>query len=227
MSVSGQDEIFVVGGGPSIKNLDLNALKNKDVVAVNKSIFDVPESKYFITIDYTFLRKIDSNKFKKMKATKFFVANFFVEYLKYIDGRIVDTRNNFKKKNGIGLMYHLPDFDIIIKSKQSSGMGLVFNDFRSGGNSGFCGLQLAVMLGYKKIYLLGMDMNDSESETHYHGGYGEPAERFYAKAQNYLENFISGINELSIKKPEVQVFSCSPVSKLNQYITYKNFKDVV
>jgi len=222
-----KEEVFVIGGGPSIKNLDLSLLKGKDTIAVNKSIFDFPTAKYFVTIDFTFLRKIDIKKFRKTPATKFFIANFAFEHLKYIDGRIVDARPNFKNRNGIGLIYDLPDFDIVVRSKQSSGIGIEFNDFRSGGNSGFCGFQLAVLLGYKKIYLLGIDLNDVCEETHYHGGYGEDAAKFYSKTPMYLDNFISGLKELEHKNPRVDVYSCSNVSKLNGTIEYKNIEGVV
>ena len=222
-----KEEVFVIGGGPSIKNLDLSLLKGKDIIAVNKAIFDFPTAKYFVTIDFTFLRKIDRKRFNKFNATKFFVANFSFEHLKYIEGRIVDARPNFKKRNGIGLIYDLPEFDIVVRSKKSSGIGIEFNDFRSGSSSGFCGFQLAVLLGYKDIYLLGIDLNDACGETHYHGGYGEAVESFYSKTPMYLERFIGGIQELKQKDPSVNVYSCSDVSKLNNILEYKKLEGVV
>ena len=51
-------EVFIVGGGTRLSGFDFNKLKNKNVIAVNKSICYVPNANYFITMDYTFLRKV-------------------------------------------------------------------------------------------------------------------------------------------------------------------------
>ena len=40
------DSVFIVGGGPSLKNFDFNFLKGKDVIAVNKAVFGVPDPKW-------------------------------------------------------------------------------------------------------------------------------------------------------------------------------------
>ena len=51
-------EAFIVGGGSSLKKFDFTKLANKNTIVVNKAIVDVPNPKHFITMDYTFLKKI-------------------------------------------------------------------------------------------------------------------------------------------------------------------------
>ena len=208
---------FIIGGGPSLKDFDFSRLRDEDTIITNKSILDVPSPNYFITVDYTFAKKIGVERFSQIKIPKVFVADFSHPFLKERDGRIVDERFN--------LVYHLNDFNVIVKSYRADGIGYSFDDFRTGRNSGFCALQLAVVLGYKEIYLLGIDLNTVGSLTHYHGGYGESKEKFDSKLLMYFKYFKEGLEQLQ-KKSNVQVFSCSENSSLNSIIAYKNLVEV-
>lgn len=209
------DSIYIVAGGPSLSGFNFSSLAGKETIAVNKAIFDVKNPTYFITMDYTFLKKIDIERFRGIKVPKFFVVNFAAGVLAWVDGVIKDVR--------FGLVYDLKDFTTIQTSSKASGIGTKWDDFRSGTNSGFCAFQLAILFGYKKIYLLGVDLS-TKSATHYHGGYGESIETFNKKCDGYLQHWTAGIKELKIAKPEVQVYSCSPVSRLNTIIQYTEFK---
>jgi len=206
-------EAYVVGGGPSLYNFDFEQLRNKYTVVTNKAIFDVPNPNVFVTIDYTFLGKIPLDKLQQIKCPKVFIANLCPDYMQEKEGRIVDTR--FAK------IYDLSLFDIIIKSRTSTGMGITLDDFRHGANSGFCGLQLAVLFGFKAINLLGIDLVINKDRTHYHGGYGEDSTRFSGKLPNYIQAFKEGVQELKEKDPEVQLCSMSATSSLNTLIPYR------
>jgi len=206
--------VFVIGGGHSLSDFDFTKLANEDTIVTNKSILDVPFPNYFITIDYTFLKKIGADCFKQINTTKLFVANFGCSTLKEKNGQIVDTKFNLK--------YHLDSFDKVIKSYRSDGIGFSFDDFRNGTNSGYCALQLAVILGYKEIYLLGMDLNTT-NKTHYHGGYGQSHKVFNEKLEKYFQLFKVGLLELQ-SCSDVEVFSCSSNSRLNSIIPYHNLK---
>lgn len=210
--------IFIIGGGTSLQNFDFSCLAFQDTIVINQAIFDVPYPNYFITSDYTFLRKINVNNFKHVKTTKVFVANKSHEYLREINGRIVDTRFN--------LIYNLEDFNVIIKSYNKSGMGRDFADFRNGENSGFCALQLAAILGYEKIYLLGIDLICKEN-THYHDGYKQNPIKFTQKLDTYYQEFEKGIRQFRKLFPDREIISCSPISRLNGIVKYKNIEDVL
>ena len=205
-------EVYIIGGGNSLKDFNFNKLKDKDTIVVNKAIKYVPNPTYFITMDFTALKKIDCDLIAPSIFTRVFIANFAKPYLTEKNGQIVDTRS--------GLVYTLNDFTTIIKSYEEEGIGTQFYDFRSGNNSGYCALQLAVLLGYDRIYLLGMDLLAPE-QTHFHGGYGESKEIFNLKLEGYYTNFVTGLKELKEKCPNIQVYSCSKISRLKDILPYK------
>ena len=207
---------LVFAGGPSLQGFDFSKVGDLATICANKSIFHVPNPSYFVTVDYTFLRKIDIKQFRSIKTTKVFVADLHFPFLKEQNGQIVDTRFN--------LVYNLKDFDLIIKSRKAEGIGYGFDDFRTGLNSGYCALQLAVVLGYRRIYLFGFDLCvPPNSDTHYHGGYGESVLKFNAKLDGYLRSFKRGLEELG-KKNDIAVWSCSKQSRLNDIIPYRDWE---
>lgn len=207
------NEINIVGGGPSLKAFDFKSLTNKCTIAVNKSIFHVPKCNYFVTVDYTFLNKIRRKSFDAISTTKFFIADFGFPFIKEVNGVIVDSRYN--------LQYDIHGFDALIKAKDHEGIGYTFADFRTGINSGFCALQLAVILNFKKIRLLGIDLNHQNC-THWHDGYGEHPKIFNSKLDTYFNYFKIGLEKLKQERPGIKVISCSKNSRLNEIIPYED-----
>ena len=214
---SDNNSVFIIGGGPSLQGFDFSKLVNKHTIAVNKSFLDVPNLEYFVTVDHSFLRKIDKKALQNNPSTKVFVADLSYNYLRELDGRIVDTRTN--------TIYRLGGFDMIIKSRRKDGFGLSFDDFRTGKNSGYCALQLAIALCFKRIYLLGIDLC-TQSNTHYHEGYNEPKDRFEKKLGEYFTFFKSGLEEIK-QKSDVEIFNCSRSSRLNDIIPYKDLEGIL
>jgi len=214
---------FVVAGGPSLNGFDFEVLKDKVTIVSNKSIFDVPNPNYFITTDYTFLnymKKVNLYKnWLEMEAMKFFVVNCISDVIQNKNGVITDTRYNLK--------YELQDFNKIIICKSAKSMGYNFDNFNSGYNSGFSSFQLAVLLGYNPIYLLGFDMCSSNNDTHYHGGYGKNLTKMNQNLDNYSKHFLTILERLKIEKPELKIISCSKNSLLNKIIEYKPIGDIL
>lgn len=202
-------EVYIIGGGTSLKGFDFNKLKDKTTIAINKSCLTVPNLDYFITMDFTALKKIGKISYV---GTKIFIANFAKPYLKEINGQIIDTR--------FGLVYTLNDFTMIIKSWAEEGIGFDFRHFRSGNNSGYCALQFAVLMGFNPIHLLGIDLVVTE-KTHFHNGYNQDIEKFKQKLEEYYKNFTIGIKELKKKKSDIKLYSCSSISRLNNILEYK------
>ncbi len=205
-------ECFVVGGGPSLAGFDFQKLAKKDTICVNKSIFEVPNPTYFITTDYSFLSKLGSQKkqFEQIKTHKIFVVDTSGDSsVKKSDGQFVDTRFN--------LQYNLTMFDQVIQATAKSGFGYSVNDFRTGINSGYCAVQLAVVLGYEVIYVLGIDLLTGSNKTHFHEGYGETIPKFNRKLERYWKYFESGLGQLR-KDGRVQIFNCSLTSRLNSVL---------
>lgn len=216
-----QDKVFIIGGGPSIGQTDLKKFKDRDTIAVNKSAFFVPNATHFITMDYSFIRKMGRARLRQVTGSSFFVLNRTVPYMKSIRGAMTDIRYNI-------IYEDIWDcFDNIIISKKHEGMGEGFNDFRHGGCSGQCALQLALLLGYQDIYLLGIDLVIHKGRTHFHSGYGRDKD-FLDKLARYYHDFKIGITEAREKFPGIQITSCSPISKLNEsVIPFVPFEKVI
>jgi len=214
---------FVVAGGNSLKGFDFSQLKHKTTIVSNKSIINVPNSNYFITTDYTFLNWLKKenlyNKWKESKAMKFFVANCISPVIQNIDGVITDVRYNLK--------YELQDFDKIVICKSAKSVGFDFENFNSGYNSGFSSLQLAILLGYNPIYLLGFDMSTDGDATHYHGGYGKSKDVMNKNLTNYSKHFLTILERIKIEKPDLKIISCSEISLLNKVIDYKPIEEIL
>lgn len=218
--MAGRGKVYIVGGGSSLQDFDFNRLRDTDTITVNKSIFDVPNPNYFITVDYSFLLKIrrQVRLFRSIRTTKVFVAALHHPHLIEREGRFVDTKNN--------LIYKLGLFDLIIKSRESELIGYNWNNFRSGENSGYCALQLAILLGYTKIYLLGIDLAVTKS-THYHEGYGpKQAVTFPEKLEQYYLSFKRALKRMQRDNVDIKVFSCSSISRLNEIISYSPLENI-
>lgn len=214
-----KNSVYIIGGGPSLENFNFSKLEEKDVITINKSIYSYQNCKYFITMDHSFLMKQDkvSKHLKSFPATKIFIANLCPEYLIEKNGRFVDTRWN--------LIYKLNAFDMIIKSRNIENFGFDFNNFSNGNNSGYCAIQLAIILGYKEIHLLGFDL-DTTDKTHYHGGYGESTDSFNKKLEQYYQYLKKAILNLQSTETDIKIYSHSDNSKLNSILTYKNLDDL-
>ena len=208
-------EVFIIGGGSSLKSFDFNKLRDKDTIVINKTIFHTPNANYFITCDNSLSMKLRrENKlrdFKKINIPKFFVVQLALNYLKEEHGKIIDIRSN--------TIYNLQYFDTIIKSYNLEGIGYNWNDFRCGVDSAYCGLQLAILLGYKEINLLGIDFTITE-ETHFHEGYGQSKEKFLNRLDWYYDYWKRGLNNLK-NNSEIKIYNCSHISKLKEILPYK------
>jgi hypothetical protein len=205
-------ECFVIGGGASLEGFPFQKLYEKDTICVNKALFSVPNPTYFITTDYTFLSKLGKHRkqFIQTTAKKIFVVDTTgTSPVEQIHGDFVDTRFNLK--------YNLTQFDEVIQATGTSGFGYSLNDFRTGTNSGYCALQLAVALKYSPIYVLGIDLVNQFDKTHFHEGYGQFVNQFQQRLEKYWRFFESGLKQL-VNDGKVQVFNCSLVSRLSSVI---------
>jgi hypothetical protein len=138
---------------------------------------------------------------------------------------LIESRGRFLDKRYPQFIYDLSPYDLIVKARQANGCGFKWSEFCSGNNSGFCALQLAVLLGYTEIYLFGIDLNVGRG-THYHAMYTSARARFHRLLNEYFESFKQGL-ELIKNRGGIEVFSCSPISSLNDVIQYASVEDVL
>lgn len=194
--------VYIVGGGPSLRQFDFNLLVDKDTIAVNASLEDVPSPNYFITCCSGFCRKVVANSFYGVETYKVMV--------------ISKQHSRYEK-----IKRFLPAFDEVINPATGDGeLGFTYDTFAVGGNSGFCALQYAVLLGYTTIYLLGIDVQ-IRNGLHYHDRSGL-VKKEVGWWKECFERGLSIIKEQS----DIKVFSCSPISDLNAMIPFIDFKDI-
>lgn len=219
------NDVYIVAGGTSLKGFDFTKLKNKDVIVINKSILDVPFAQIFITMDYTFFDYIEKKtnniltkeSFLNFPAKKYFVVATDNGYIKYRNGNYIDMRSNY--------VYDLNAFDEIVVSHISKGIGGNFYEFVHGCNSGYCSLQLAIILGYKTIHLLGFDLYAIE-QTHYHGGYEQSTKTFIERLNFYYPYYLIGLHNIKLNFPNIKIYNYSKESRLNKLLEYKSPEEI-
>jgi hypothetical protein len=200
-----KDRVFVVCGGNSLKNYELGWLHSEDTIAVNYAAEHFDEPTYFITADSGCIAKSVKSNFWKLtdKTKKVVVINK------------IHPRYD-KVKDLLGA------FDEYIEQTTSEGDMVLpgFDGFATGKNTGFAALQYAIKLGYKKIYLLGVDLQFTEGDKYFYGKGGNPSpyELFY-------QHYVTGLTILN--GTDISVFSCSPISKLNQHIPFVDLNSLV
>lgn len=211
--------VYIIGGGTSILNIDLCDIKG-DIIAVNKSIEFVNKANYFITVDYSLIqnKKCDLNSLNKADC-RIFIANTSTGTLQKINNVYTDVRNSVK--------YDLSLFTDVIESKNTidtnTGFGKDFKNFTNGLNSGYCALQLAILLEYDEMYLLGIDLNfPNNNFLHFHNSYKtQSPEKFKTDLEKYLSYFLLSIEKLD-EKTKSKIISCSPISSLNTVLRHIN-----
>lgn len=204
-------KIYIVGGGHTLQGYDFGKLKDIETIAVNVSALDVPDPTYSITADSSILQRIQENYFKNVKTTWVLVTNPNHCTMKWHDGRFVH-------KNGF--VYNLFCVNMVIRNNGVEGIGFSFDDFRTGYNSGFCAFQLAVLLGYDEIHLLGFDLQP-KVKSHYHNRYGKDKRINGRTLDKFYQNFVVALKILKEKRPDICVISRSSVSRLNGIILYE------
>ena len=210
--------VFIVGGGPSLSGFNFSRLKYEDTIAVNMSALDVPQPTYCITADSSIFRKVQEGHFASVSTTWVLVTNPNHCTMKYIDGKFINVKDQY--------VYNTFCANIVIRNADVDGIGLEFKDFKTGYNSGFCAFQLAVLLGYKEIYLLGMDLTTANRKCHYHDRYGGRIIKD-ATLDKFYQNFVKSFAILKQNHVPVEVVSCSNISLLNNHIPYKSFDEVM
>ena len=86
------------------------------------------------------------------------------------------------------------------------------NGLRTGANSGYQAINLAVHLGARRIILLGYDMKPSNGRSHW---FGEHPDRVDPPYSTMLASFPSLVDPL--RKRGVEVINCTPDSALDVF----------
>lgn len=142
------ESCFILGNGPSLKDVDLSLLKNKDTFAVNyfyKHNPDGFESKYFVAIDDRFYWEESAMKYLEDTYENHKDIIFILKY-SALSRRKWDMSRTFFI-NAKCLQYADKAYFDCTKNMTAC-INVVLQ----------C-IQIAMFMGYKKIYLLGCDFS--------------------------------------------------------------------
>lgn len=146
--------VYVIGGGPSLRDFDFSKLPDDDKIGANRAAW-LADTSIFVTVDRNF-------HWQNQDAIKDFSGAAYVA----IPDRNVVLPN-------VTYWTHLPG------AQFSTEPGAL-----AGSNSGFGALNLAFLLGYTDIALLGFDFQWEGRRSHFHEGYARQSkqtDRFLAQ----------------------------------------------
>jgi hypothetical protein len=114
-------------------------------------------------------------------------------------------------------------FDDVVQLKQGKkeGLSLRWPWLNTGRNGGYQALNLAVLLGFKTIYLLGYDMKRTGGKTHWHGEHPQPLNNPSEHLmQNWIEHYkeaakiLEGLGITVINLTRKTALQCFPIMRL-------------
>lgn len=184
--------VYILAGGPSIRDQNLNLLKNKIVVGVNNSYLfgDLVTCCWFGDKRWFFWHEEALKKYKGL----IFTCAPEDSYPK----RVIRFERDLKKKYGIS-----PD-----------PLKVSWN-----GNSGASAIDFSIKMGASKIILLGFDMTISKDNlTHWHGGHkqGSMAKNLAGMPYNRFLQSFKPIKE-DCDRLGIEVINTSPISRIKEF----------
>jgi hypothetical protein len=134
--------VYIIGGGPSLKNFDFRQLAGSRTIAINKAILFHTQADVLYWTDVRFYTwyKNEIDNYKGLKFTLKAGSQY---------------TNDIK----------------VLKKGKAYGLETDRQTLAHGNNSGYAAINLAYHLGAKRIVLLGFDMASNGKEGHFHDGY--------------------------------------------------------
>jgi hypothetical protein len=133
------DQVFVISESFSKQDFDISKLLGFDIISASENLAN--GCSYFITTDYGFVNERLS----------------YIKKLNQLGTKTVFVKSGTGEKSTVNAQT-LPEFNFTIDSvTEFSNLGFSnkISDFINGSSSDYCAIQLAVLLGYKNIYLVG------------------------------------------------------------------------
>jgi hypothetical protein len=180
------ETVYILGGGPSLENFDFKGLHGSKVIAINKGIYSYPNAQVLYWTD----------------------SRFYTWYKKDIDN-FCCLKYTIKQGN-------LYNEDVrVLRKGAVHGLEEPRDTLAHGNNSGYAAINLAYHLGAKRIILLGFDMRNDGTKTHFHDGYPTRG----TGDRMYIDKFLPGFKSLasSLKQKGITVLNASTYSRLNVF----------
>tara|TARA_A100001391_G_scaffold201935_1_gene190242 strand:- start:9992 stop:10699 length:708 start_codon:yes stop_codon:yes gene_type:complete len=226
---------YIIGTGPSLKNVDMSLLKDKDTITFNRAYVAFEdwgfEPTYFLAIDGNDLRSV------------------------YKDINQLVTDSNIKKfyllnptDNAIHESDSFQDNEKVDKLFEDSDKIHFLHDHEIVPNAGIMGLYVLKQMGYEEVAFLGCDArykDDEESNKHItmkgreyisHADYdvNHFTDKYFGKGIHFGKpNEQEIINLWRSAKQEIDasddfnVYSCTEGSNLNEFYKYIKLEDFI
>lgn len=184
--------VYIVGGGPSLRNFNWELLRGKNIIAINRAFQVVPWAQLLYWMDKKFYDwyRDEIKMFKGLKITSIPPDN--------------------------------PEADIIIlEGVQRQGIDMRPGFIARSRNSGAGAINLALKTGATRIYLLGIDLQNMDDNTHWHSGYKEFGFSVHSSAYTIMQyDFWEIKKAVEEELPDICIYNTSPVSKLTAFPMY-------
>ena len=157
------DKCFIICNGPSLNDIDIFKIKNADIITVN---FFYKKEEFFQNFESNFHIAIDTEFFRKEKYIEY--LNEILEKKKKIN-LIIKSSELEKFENHKDRVFGV--YSKLIQYGKKLNFDLTKN-MTATINVSIMALQLALYLGYKEIYLLGIDFSDYREKNmskHFYG----------------------------------------------------------
>jgi hypothetical protein len=190
------DTVFIIGGGNSILKYLPNPsiLEGKDIICTNNAYLMYPNAMILFFMD----KKWFLDHQAKVKET--------------FKGTTITCDSHQKKfffDNGVNYCFSRSEDNGISK----------IGDRLNGSNSGHMAINLAAIMGYKKIVLLGFDMNPTVPALHWHKGHVRPS-----NTERYKTHFLPGMKSI-VPFQESLEFKIYNINK-ESFVTEFEFADL-
>lgn len=163
-------DIYIVGGGASLKDFDWSRLISRRVIAINRAYEVVPFAE---VVYFSDLRFWTWNQDALLRHT----------------GRKITSAVKIKKKRIES-----------VKITGLTGIDTNEGCIRQGNNSGYGAINLAIHLNAKRIFLLGFDMKFSGGQCHWHDGYPVlNTEKMLRQMIHYFDTMVEPLASLDVQ----------------------------
>jgi hypothetical protein len=187
--------VVCIGSGPSLSKFQIDYIQNKPIkiIAINDAYRACPFADLLYASDYRWWQ-------------------YHIEETKQFKGLRVGL--GYRNRPFEGIYYVAPELNER-GDPVSTGLSLDPRYIRTANNSGFQAINLAVLLGAKRIVLLGYDMKkDVYGRSHFFGDHPQKI-----RSESCYQSFISHFHTMvkPLKEIDVEIINCTPGSALHVF----------
>ena len=183
-------DAYILGGGPSLKGFDFNFLRDKNVIGCNTAALKVGAAVCQVCF---------------FSDEEWFIQNY--DDISKFSGLVVTHCVTMKQRS-----------EAWIKWMERKDSGLHKDGLGFGGNSGCGAINLALLLGAKRVFLLGIDCaGGPEKEHHWHADNRQQAANSEALYQKFKVGFSDIAKDLPRVFPGAEIFNLNPRSSLTVF----------